>query len=325
MEGQGRECVRRRQREPRGERPVQGQLHPVRHREAAKPRRPVLTATDTTLRTAGKIADYIYQKLLGAACSPRLSYVIKTGNRYQLQISDSDGQNARIALSSTEPIISPSGRRAARRSRMSRSSARSRSSTSTTCRPAVASSPTRGNSAPAGRRTATALAVALSLTGNTQIYTSTRRAAACAASESSIDTEPFYSPDGRWIYFTSDRGGAQIYRMPAQGESAGAAQLTFTGSYNTSPRISRTASCSPSPARVGLQAVRSGSSVRRGERHHEYESRRIAELRGKRPVPSVRRRVVAMFWQQCPRTAARRRIPGGSGEPSWGPNDHKET
>ncbi|MFP3561302.1 Tol-Pal system protein TolB, partial [Paraburkholderia sp. SIMBA_049] len=38
----------------------------------------------------------------------------------------------------------------------------------------------------------------------------------------------------------SDRGGApQIYRMPAQGESAGAAQrVTFTGSYNTSPRIS---------------------------------------------------------------------------------------
>ena len=70
-----------------------------------------LTATDTTLRTAGhKIADYIYQKLLGVrgVFATRLSYVIKTGNRYQLQISDSDGQNARIALSSTEPIISPS-------------------------------------------------------------------------------------------------------------------------------------------------------------------------------------------------------------------------
>ncbi len=47
--------------------------------------------------TAHKIADYIYEKLLGerGVFATRLSYVSKVGNRYQLLISDSDGQNAR--------------------------------------------------------------------------------------------------------------------------------------------------------------------------------------------------------------------------------------
>ena len=56
-------------------------------------------------------------------------------------------------------------------------------------------------------------------------------------SSSGIDTEPRYSPDGQWIYFTSDRGGsAQIYRIPAEGGEA--QRVTFEGSYNVSPRIS---------------------------------------------------------------------------------------
>ena len=68
------------------------------------------TTPQESLRlTAHKISDYIYQKLLGerGVFATRLSYVIKVGNRYQLQISDSDGQDAHVALSSPEPIISP--------------------------------------------------------------------------------------------------------------------------------------------------------------------------------------------------------------------------
>ncbi|MGG2043181.1 Tol-Pal system beta propeller repeat protein TolB [Burkholderia gladioli] len=198
-------------------------------------------------KTGHKIADFIYQKLMGVrgVFSTRLSYVTRSGGKYRLLISDSDGENAVPALTSSEPIISPawspSGTKVAYVSFELRKPVVYIHDLPTGRR-YVISNQKGNNSAPAWSPDGQTLAVALSLTGNTQIYSvsATGTGLRRLTQSSSIDTEPFYSPDGRWIYFTSDRGGApQIYRMPAQGESAGSAQrVTFTGSYNTSPRVS---------------------------------------------------------------------------------------
>src|SRR5690625_1126346 len=52
-----------------------------------------------------------------------------------------------------------------------------------------------------------------------------------------IYTEPQFSPDGKWLLFTSDRGGSpQIYRVPVDGGEA--QRVTFNGGYNISPQVS---------------------------------------------------------------------------------------
>lgn len=52
-----------------------------------------------------------------------------------------------------------------------------------------------------------------------------------------INTEPVFSPDGAWIYFTSDRGGnPQIYRKPVSGGKA--SRVTFSVGYAVSPALS---------------------------------------------------------------------------------------
>jgi len=57
------------------------------------------------------------------------------------------------------------------------------------------------------------------------------------AQSSSIDTEPVFAPDGRSVYFVSDRGGSpQIYRIAVGGGTA--ERVTFSGAYNISPVVS---------------------------------------------------------------------------------------
>ena len=207
-----------------------------------------VTVTKQDLRRAGHvIADDIVQRLTGerSIFSTRLSYVIRNGKQYQLMISDSDGQNPRVALTSSEPIISPvwspDGKKVAYVSFETKKPVIFVHELATGKRIILANQK-GNNSAPSWSPDGEKLAVSLSQDNNTQVYTVNADGTNLKriSKSSGIDTEPQWSIDGRSIYFTSDRGGSpQIYRMSSDGESAGSAQrVTFKHAFATSPRIS---------------------------------------------------------------------------------------
>ena len=59
--------------------------------------------------TAHRIADLIYERLTGdkGVFSTKITYVVKRGGRYELQVADADGFNPQTVLASNEPIMSP--------------------------------------------------------------------------------------------------------------------------------------------------------------------------------------------------------------------------
>src|SRR3954452_12523412 len=201
-------------------------------------------AKEQTRVTAHRIADFVYEKLTGekGVFSTRIAYVVKRGNRYELQVADADGAGQETALASFEPIISPvwspDGKRLAYVSFENKKPVIYVHSLLDGKRRVIANFK-GSNPAPAWTADASKLAVVLSREGGSQLFminadgSGVRR----LASSTAIDTEPRFSPDGQWIYFPSDRGGTpQIYRMPASGGEP--QRITFEGSYNVSPRIS---------------------------------------------------------------------------------------
>ena len=186
----------------------------------------------------------MYEKLTGekGIFSTRIAYVTKTGQRYTLWVSDSDGESAQSALTSPEPIISPAwssnGTQLAYVSFESRKPVIYAHEVATGRRRLLANF--RGsNSAPAWSPDGSQLVATLSQAGGSQIYSLGLNGGEPKrlTQTSSIDTEPAFSPDGRTIYFVSDRGGSpQIYRMNPAGGNAD--RVTFSGSYNISPALS---------------------------------------------------------------------------------------
>ena len=192
--------------------------------------------------TAHKIADAIYEKMTGdvGVFSTRITYVVKNGTRYELQVADADGYGAQTILASNEPIISPAwapdGTRLAYVS-FERKKPIVYVQSLLTGNRTVAANFRGSNSAPAWSPDGKRLAVVLTKDGNSQIYLINADGSNVArlTNTSTIDTEPNFSPDGQWLIFTSDRGGSpQIYRVPVTGGAP--ERLTFDGSYNVTPR-----------------------------------------------------------------------------------------
>jgi len=202
------------------------------------------------LRSAAhKVSDLIYETLTGikGVASTRIAYVSVIGDllqpTYQLIVADADGENARILMESKQPIMSPAwspdGRKLAYVSfengqsqvfvQELRSGARRRVS----ARKGVNSAPVLS---PDGRFLALTLSKG---DGNLDIYKLelANQVRTRLTRWSSIETEPSWDNDGKWIYFTSDRsGGPQVYRISADGGSP--ARISFEGKYNARPRIS---------------------------------------------------------------------------------------
>ncbi len=198
--------------------------------------------TQQLRNTAHKIADAIYEKLMGdvGVFGTRIAYVVKQGARFELQVADADGYGAQAVLVSNEPIISPKwspdGTRLAYVSFERKKPIVYVQSLLTGSR-AVAANFKGSNSAPAWAPDGGRLAVVLTKDGNSQIYLINADGGNVTrlTNTGTIDTEPNFSPDGQWVIFTSDRGGSpQIYRVPVTGGVP--ERLTFEGSYNVSPR-----------------------------------------------------------------------------------------
>lgn len=208
------------------------------------------TNADNLRLTAHHVSDLIFETLLKTkgAFATRIAYITveKLGakrSRYQLQIADSDGYNARTILESPEPLLSPAwsprGNRIAYVSFEERNSAIYVQDIRTGKREKVAFG--RGiNSAPAFSPDGRRLAMTRSADGNPDIYVmdldtrKTRR----LTTHPAIDTEARWKPDGRHLVFTSDRGGGpQIYEIALEGGQP--RRLTFNmGNYNARASLS---------------------------------------------------------------------------------------
>ncbi len=203
----------------------------------------VVLAADMRL-AAHRVADEIHEKLTGerGVFATRIAYVLRVGKRFELHVTDADGEGGQVALSSPEPLISPAwspdGRQLAYVSFETQKAVVWVQDVATGERRMVANF--RGsNSAPAWSPDGRQLAVALSQDGLAQLYTIALGGGSPTrlTTSASIDTEPVYAPDGKQIYFVSDRGGGpQVYRLPAQGGAV--ERVTFAGNYNISPTIS---------------------------------------------------------------------------------------
>jgi TolB protein len=205
------------------------------------------------LRAMGhRISDMVFEKLTGirGVFSTRIAYISEQRNPdrsrlFKLIVADADGENAAAITESAQPLMSPAwapdGRRLAYVSfeggvssvyvQTLRTGTRERVS----ARQGVNSSPAFS---PNGRMLS--LTLSQNQDGNLDVYTLdlATQVLRQLTNGDAIDTEATWAPDGRTIYFTSDRaGGPQVYRVASEPGSR-PQRMTFDGGYNARPRLS---------------------------------------------------------------------------------------
>ncbi len=209
-----------------------------------------MPASRGTMRRVGhRAADMIYEKLSGipGVFGTKVAYVTAEGREdnplYTLVVADADGENENTIMESTDPIMSPAwspdSRRLAYVSFENNISTIYVQTLRTGNRIKVSSLPGI-NGAPAFSPDGRKLVLTLGgVDGNLDIHILdlASRELTRLTTNRAIDTEGTWSPDGRSIYFTSDRsGGPQIYRVRVNGGSP--ERISFEGSYNARPRLS---------------------------------------------------------------------------------------
>ena len=203
----------------------------------------------TMRRVAHRAADMIYEKLTGipGVFGTKVAYVTAQGGKddrlYTLVVSDTDGQNEVTIMESSDPIMSPAWSPDSRR--LAYVSFENNVSTIfvqtlRTGNRIKASSRAGINGAPAFSPDGRKLVLTLGgVDGNLDIHilNLADRKVTRLTTNRAIDTEGTWAPDGKTIYFTSDRsGGPQIYRVGVNGGTP--ERVTFEGSYNARPRLS---------------------------------------------------------------------------------------
>ncbi|MCO4810125.1 MAG: Tol-Pal system beta propeller repeat protein TolB [Gammaproteobacteria bacterium] len=209
-----------------------------------------MPASRGTMRGAAhRVADMIYEKLTGikGVFGTKVAYVTAKregeGRSYSLIVSDQDGFNEHMIMESADPIMSPAWSPDSRQlayvsfegnqSSIFVQTLRTGNRFKVSSKPGINGAP---SFSPDGRKLVVTLG---GVDGNLDIYVldiNSRRTTRLTTHRA-IDTEGTWSPDGDYIYFTSDRsGGPQIYRVGASGGTP--ERVTFEGSYNARPRLS---------------------------------------------------------------------------------------
>lgn len=194
--------------------------------------------------------DDIYNKVTGAKglFSTKISYVLtesKTGmdDIYKLEVADFDGGRSQTIVSSAMPLASPA---------WSHNGKKIAYVSYENGEPAVYVQEVLGgkrenvtnfngiNSSPSFAPDDKSLALELSEQGVPKVATldlATKITNSIKSTAYDIDAEPVFSPDGNFIYFTSNRAGSpNIYKYDIELEVAD--RLSFTGDYNASSAAS---------------------------------------------------------------------------------------